>query len=92
MNTNEFLEYVDKRIKKIEEKDPDYLHNAKWLELRAKQDDAFKELAKNKLAYFEFLANKYSKDQERCKIYTKRASEYREYLQKQGEPKNENTL
>lgn len=90
MSINEFLEYVDKRIRKIEEKDPNYMKNPKWVELRFKQDQAYHELAKTKLVYFEFLANKYSNDTKRCEFYLKKIKEYHKYLGLEGE--NENTL
>lgn len=90
MSINEFLEYVDKRIKKIEEKDPDYLNNPNWVELRFKQDQAYRELAKTKLVYYEFLVNKYSNDQNRCENYKKKIKEYRKYLGMEEE--NANTL
>lgn len=90
MSIYEFLDYVDKRIKKIEDKDPDYIKNPKWVELRFKQDQAYHELAKTKLVYFEFLANKYSKDTKRCEFYLKKINEYRKYLGMEEE--NANTL
>ena len=90
MSINEFLEYVDKRIKKIEEKDPDYLKNAKWVELRFKQDQAYRELAKTKLVCYEFLVNKYSNDIKRCEKYKKKINGYRKYLGMEED--NENTL
>ena len=41
-----YLRKLAKKIEKIEDNDPDYAKNPKWLELRSKQDSLYAELAK----------------------------------------------
>jgi hypothetical protein len=47
----EALLQLHKKITKIEEKDENYRTNPKWIDLREKQDIAYKELAERKLHY-----------------------------------------
>lgn len=54
---DDFLVKLDKKITKLEEKDPNFRENQKWIDLRQQQDNAFKQLAKRKLTYHERLYN-----------------------------------
>ena len=51
MIVDDILIELDKKIKRLEERDPEYEKNPKWQELRRKQDIAFINLAQRKLNY-----------------------------------------
>ena len=68
----ETLLQLHKKISKIEEKDENYRSNPKWIELRAKQDIAYRELAERKLHYHKkkFVATGSTTNQKFIKIYS----------------------
>ena len=76
----EFLDLIDKKIKKLEEKDSDYTNNAEWIKLRYKQNQAFRTLAKKKLIHFETLKEKYILDTEKLEFCEKKIKQYQKYL------------
>ena len=47
----EVLLGLHKKISRIEDKDPDYINNEKWQELRRQQNIEYKKLAQRKLDY-----------------------------------------
>lgn len=68
---DEFLVKIDKKITRLEEKDPNFRENPKWIEMRKQQDDAFKKLAMRKLSYHERIYNQTQdpKNEKFIKIY-----------------------
>lgn len=51
MMIDETLLDLDKKIRKIEDKDENYIQNPKWQELRKQQDICYKKLAERKLKW-----------------------------------------
>ena len=58
------LEKVAKKIAKIEESNPSFKHDKKWLELRARQDNLYDLLAKAKLKKLESSTLNYYREKE----------------------------
>lgn len=70
---------IDKKIRKIEDKDDNYESNPKWIELRKEQNELFKQQAECKVKYhteqFERTNNEY---------HLKQIKRYKEYLENYG--------
>ena len=79
----ETLMQLHKQINRIEEKDPEYRLNPKWIELRKQQDLAYRELAERKLKYHTRQFNEYGNE-----VNGKFMRIYQEYLEGQDEKCN----
>ena len=85
VDTTDALIEVSKRMNRIEEKDCDFRHNAKWIELKAQQDSLFLELAKEKL-----LCLKWKDERTMTEVDKKLLEFYKQFIKKGEERKNEN--
>lgn len=84
------LQRLSRRIESIEDKDPNFKDNPTWQRLRAKQDLAYIELAKEKLQFHkkELLVRKRDWDKEKIKFY----EEYVEKNQKEIQENENNRI
>lgn len=68
---DETLLELDKKIKRIEDRDENYIENPKWQELRKQQDICYKKLAERKLKWHkkQFLLTGNPVNEKFVKIY-----------------------